>query len=105
MLAAAATTALKVPKDARHADQEAVFGMLMEIFDAEVRRWEDRVADATNTLEKATAERTEKMNLKDAAESELKIQKDVVHGKMEAQSKAIEVVEESKEALKKKKNI
>jgi len=99
MLAAAASTALKVPKDSRHADQEAVFGMLMEIFDAEVRRWEDRVADATNNLEKATAERTEKMNLKDAAESELKIQKDVVRGKMEAQSKAIEVVEESKEEL------
>lgn len=99
MLVAAAPAALKIPQDKRHADQEAVFGMLTEIFDAEKDRWEARVADASSTFEKATAERTEKTNLKDAADAELKQQKDVVRAKLEAQSQAMEVVAESKEEL------
>jgi len=99
MLIAVATAALKIPKDERHADQDAVHTMLVEIFDAEKSRWESRVADANSILEKATAERIEKMSAKDAVDAELKAQKDVVSEGMEAQSKAMEVVEECKEEL------
>jgi len=99
MLVAVAAAAVKIPKDERHADQEAVLTMLTEIFGAEKGRWETRVADANCDLETATVVRTEKMGLKDAADAELKIQKDVVGEKMVAQSKAMEVVAECKEEL------
>jgi len=97
MLIAAATPALKTPKDVRHEDQNEVLGMLMEVFDTEKGRWEARVADATGIFEKATMDQKEKMDAKDAADAELKAQKDVVRTSMEAQSKAAEVVEECNE--------
>jgi len=94
MLVTSAPIALKVPKDERHADQEAVFAMLKEIFGAEKTRWESRVADANGIWENAKAEQTEKTGLKDAADAALKAQKEVVHTKLEAQSKAEELVAE-----------
>jgi len=97
MLVAIANAALKIPKDERHADQATVFTMLTEIFAAEKGRWEARVADAKSAVEKATVERTEKMDVKDAADAELKIHKDVVGQMMDTQSKATEVVQECKD--------
>merc|ERR1719235_488670 len=99
MLVTAAQTALNVPRNERHADQEAVFGMLREIFDAEKGRWESRIADANGVCEKATLEQTEKAGLKDAADAALKAQKEVVRAKLDSQSKADEVVKEFKEEV------
>jgi len=97
MLVTAAPAALKVPKDKRHENQEAVIRMVREVFENEKARWESRVADANSELEKATAERTEKVDAKDAADGKLKEQKDVVKSKLEAQTKAMEVVDECME--------
>jgi len=97
MLVAVSTAALKIPKDERHADQDAALTMLTEIFDAEKGRWETRVAEANSAVEKATVERTEKVGLRDAADTEIKSQKDVVGEKVEAQSQAMAVLDECKE--------
>jgi hypothetical protein len=99
MLVSAAPVALKVPKDERHADQEAMFAMLNEIFGAEKARWEIRVAHTSSVGEKATAEQKEKLGLKEAADAALKAQKEVVHAKYEARSKAEEVVADCKEEV------
>jgi hypothetical protein len=97
MLVTAVPAALKVPKDERHENQYAVIRMVREIFDNEKARWESRVADSNNALENATATRAENMGVKDAADAELKTQKDEVKAKLEAQSKAQEVVDDCKD--------
>eukprot|EP00746_Dinoflagellata_sp_MGD_P160244 gnl/MRDRNA2_/MRDRNA2_86859_c0_seq1.p1 gnl/MRDRNA2_/MRDRNA2_86859_c0~~gnl/MRDRNA2_/MRDRNA2_86859_c0_seq1.p1 ORF type:complete len:418 (+),score=146.42 gnl/MRDRNA2_/MRDRNA2_86859_c0_seq1:113-1366(+) len=97
MLVAAAPIALKVPKDERHADQEEVFAMLKEIFDADKTRWQSRVADANSVLESAVAEQTEKDTLKDDANAAVKAQKEVVRSKVEAQCNADDLVKDCKE--------
>jgi hypothetical protein len=99
MLTTSAPFALKVPKDERHADQEVVFAMLKEIFDAEKTRWETRVAGANGIVENAKAEQTEKTGLKDVADAALKAQKEVVHEKLEAQSKAADLITECAEEV------
>jgi len=99
MLVTAAPAALKVPKEERHEHQNALIGMLKEIFDNEKSRWEGRVADAGSALEKTTEERTQKVAAKDAADAELKGQKDEVKAKLEAQTKAQEVVDDCKQEL------
>jgi chromosome segregation ATPase len=99
MLTTSAPFALKVPKDERHADQEVVFAMLKEIFDAEKTRWETRVAGANGIVENAKAEQTEKTGLKDVADAALKAQKEVVHEKLEAQSKAADLIAECEEEV------
>jgi chromosome segregation ATPase len=73
--------------------------MLMNVFGTEKDRWDARVAHANSALEQANVQRTEKMNAKDEADAELKIQKDVVRERVEAQSKASEVVEECQQEL------
>lgn len=97
MLVTAAPAAFKVPKNERHENQEALIRMVREVFENEKARWESRVADANSELEKATAERTEKVDAKDAADGKLKEQKDIVKSKLEAQTKAMEVVDECME--------
>jgi hypothetical protein len=99
MLVAAAPAALKVPKEERHENQHAVVHMLREIFENEKCRWTLRVQDADSALEKATAERTEKVSLKDAAEAELKEQKVAVEATVVADSTAMEVMNECQEEL------
>lgn len=99
MLVAAANAALQTPKDARHEDQDAVLRMLMDVFGAEKSRWEARIATANGASEQATVERTEKVNEKDVADTELKTQKGVVKERMEDVSKATEMVEECKQEL------
>jgi len=99
MLLSVAPIALKVPKDERHVDQDAIFVMLKEIFDAEKTHWQSRVVDATNVCEDAAAQQTEKAALKDAAAAALKSHKDVVHAKMEAQNNADAVVADCKEEV------
>jgi len=78
---------------------EAMISMVKEVLNAEQARWGTRIADANSALEKASAEQTEKVGAKDAVDAELRVQKDVVRAKYDAQSKANEVVDECREEL------
>merc|ERR1719272_2888891 len=94
MLVALATASLKIQKDARHENQNTALGMLKDVFASEVSRWEARVAEANSAVAKANEARMEKMGSKDAADAEVRSQKDVVKANMDAQARAMEVVEE-----------
>jgi len=105
MLVAVAPAAMTTPKDARHEDQEAVIGMVREIFTAEKMRWETRVAEANSAVDTAKAEHAEKITAKDAADADVRAQKKEVAAKLDAQAIAMEVVQECEEELQKARDL
>jgi len=99
MLMAVASAALKIPKEERHENQNAVIEIMREIFATEKGRWATKVAEANSVVDAATTKRTEKVTEKDAADAELRAQKNEVCSKMESQASAMEVVQECEEVV------
>lgn len=90
---------LKTPKEERHENQDAVIGMMMEVFATEQVRFQARIAEAKVAVDAANAEREDKIVRKNAADADVHAQRAEVSGKEEARDDAIQVVNECAEEL------